>query len=106
MLIKALKYFSQSYEINYDRKTETYIHQCRRLINKKKLQEEAAKTPDVTETPADNGNNQNNQNQDQDKECSNIIDKKDYYEILGLTKDADENEIKKAYKKVRLSYYL
>jgi curved DNA-binding protein CbpA len=37
---------------------------------------------------------------DQDQECQDIIDKKDYYEILGILKEADDNEIKKAYKKV------
>ena len=35
--------FTQSYELNTERKTETYIHQCRRILNKQKLSEEAAK---------------------------------------------------------------
>lgn len=39
---------------------------------------------------------------EQDKECLNILKKKDYYEILDIKKNADENEIKKAYKKVFL----
>jgi len=30
-----------------------------------------------------------------------MIKKKDYYDILEVKKDADDNEIKKAYKKVR-----
>ena len=35
-----------------------------------------------------------------DRECLKIIRKKDYYDILEIKKEADENEIKKAYRKV------
>jgi molecular chaperone DnaJ len=31
--------------------------------------------------------------------------KRDYYEVLGITKSADENEIKKAYRKLALKYH-
>ena len=31
--------------------------------------------------------------------------KKDYYEVLGLQKGADENEIKKAYRKLAKKYH-
>ena len=29
----------------------------------------------------------------------------DYYKILGVNKDADENEIKKAYRKLAIKYH-
>ncbi|KAB3543733.1 MAG: DnaJ domain-containing protein, partial [ANME-2 cluster archaeon] len=31
--------------------------------------------------------------------------KKDYYEIIGVQKDADEKEIKKAYRKLAMQYH-
>ena len=37
--------------------------------------------------------------------CKLIIQKKDYYGILGVTKKADENEIKKAYKKLAMKLH-
>lgn len=37
---------------------------------------------------------------DKDKECQEILEIKDYYEVLGIPKTSDEKEIKKAYKKV------
>ena len=90
--------FTQSYQLNSERKTETYIHQCRRLLNKQKLSEEAAKNK--TETPTPNAEDTPNPVIDQDKECQNILNLKDYYDILGIPKNSDENDIKRAYKKV------
>jgi curved DNA-binding protein CbpA len=31
--------------------------------------------------------------------------KRDYYEVLGISKNADEGEIKKAYRKLALKYH-
>ena len=33
------------------------------------------------------------------------FDSQDFYEVLGLTKSADENQIKKAYRKLSLKYH-
>lgn len=31
--------------------------------------------------------------------------KRDYYEVLGISRDADENEIKKAYRKLAMKHH-
>jgi len=40
-----------------------------------------------------------------DIECKNIINENDYYEIMGLKKDALEEEIRKSYKKLALKFH-
>ena len=42
---------------------------------------------------------------DQEEECKKIIEKKDYYDILGIEKTADENQIKKAYRKLAIKFH-
>ena len=42
---------------------------------------------------------------DSEIDCQNLLKKKDYYEILGISKTADENEIKKAYRKLAIKYH-
>ena len=34
-----------------------------------------------------------------------MSNKRDYYEVLGVSKNADESEIKKAYRKLALKYH-
>jgi|LauGreDrversion4_2_1035121.scaffolds.fasta_scaffold848235_2 DnaJ-class molecular chaperone len=49
----------------------------------------------------------NNTNEDiiRDQECQDVINKKDYYEILGVKKDATEEDIRKAYKKRAIKFH-
>lgn len=42
---------------------------------------------------------------DNDIECKKIIERKDYYEILGLKNNASEDEIRKAYKKLAIKFH-
>ena len=42
---------------------------------------------------------------DQEEECKRIIEKKDYYDILGIEKTADEAQIKKAYRKLAIKFH-
>ena len=42
---------------------------------------------------------------DKERECKIILEKKDYYDILGVEKTADETQIKKAYRKLALKFH-
>jgi curved DNA-binding protein CbpA len=40
-----------------------------------------------------------------DYDCKKIIEKKDYYDILGLGKNASDNEIRNSYKKLAIKFH-
>ena len=42
---------------------------------------------------------------EKEKECLLILQKKNYYDILGIDKNADETQIKKAYRKLALKFH-
>ena len=42
---------------------------------------------------------------EQEEECRKIIEKKNYYDILGIDKTADEVQIKKAYRKLAIKFH-
>ena len=42
---------------------------------------------------------------EQEEECRKIIEKKDYYDILGIEKTADETQIKRAYRKLAIKFH-
>ena len=42
---------------------------------------------------------------DKERECKIILEKKDYYDILGVDKTADESQIKKAYRKLAIKFH-
>ena len=41
----------------------------------------------------------------EEEECQKILKLKDYYEILGIDKNADETQIKKAYRKLAIKFH-
>ena len=42
---------------------------------------------------------------DKERECKIILEKKDYYDILGIEKTADEAQIKRAYRKLAIKFH-
>ena len=42
---------------------------------------------------------------DKERECKIILEKKDYYDILGIEKTADETQIKRAYRKLAIKFH-
>ena len=42
---------------------------------------------------------------DKERECKIILEKKDYYDILGVEKTADETQIKRAYRKLAIKFH-
>jgi DnaJ-class molecular chaperone len=49
--------------------------------------------------------NNSSQPNEKDHDCEKIINKKDYYDILGIKKDATEDDIRKAYKKLAIKFH-
>ena len=50
-------------------------------------------------------NNSDKEKEQKDKECKIIIAKKDYYDILQVNREANEDEIRKAYKKLAIKFH-
>ncbi len=82
-----MKYFEESVNYYKEDSVEVLILSC-----KKKL-----KTLKGEERPTES--------KEQDKDCEEILKKKDYYDILGAKKDSSEDDIKKAYRKLAIKFH-
>ena len=99
-----MKFFTASLSLNHENTTEIYIRKCKKFIEKETI------NPDNNSKIKSNATNTNNISEanktqkspltEEDLECLKIIKEKDYYKILNITKTADENDVKKSYKKV------
>lgn len=49
--------------------------------------------------------NNTSEHQNKDRECNEILNEKDYYKILGVKKDASDDDIRRAYKKLAVKFH-
>ena len=94
-----MKYFEESRKFLKDGSAEIFIANCKRKlknINKSEEKKEASTIENKQEQTVD---------PEKDAECEEIIKKKDYYEILGVTKESTEEEVKRSYKKLALKFH-
>ena len=92
--LEALHYFKLSNKFQKNFQTDELIKQCEERI--KEMREKEKKE--------EKSNEQNGPNPE-DEACEKIIKNNNYYEILGITKETPNEDIKRAYKKLALKFH-
>ena len=93
--LEALHYFKLSNKLVKTFQTDEYIKKCEEKV--KEIREKEKEE----EKKQENGEKQKNT---EDEACENIINNKDYYNLLGVTKETNNDDIKKAFKKIATAY--
>ena len=95
--LEALHYFKLSNKLQKTFQTDEYIKKCEEKIKeiREKEKEKEQKQEESGEKP---------KNTD-DEACENIINNKDYYNLLGVTKETNNDDIKRAYKKLAIKFH-
>eukprot|EP00347_Sterkiella_histriomuscorum_P002794 403366774 len=117
---KALRFLDKSLRIKETQKAIYLRGQVQKKINGEDVKFEDAKSNHSSSATAASSANSSKQSshkeeekteetpnytQEDVKRCKEIIAKKCYYEILSVEKSADENHIKKAYRKLALKFH-
>jgi len=95
--LEALHYFKLSNKLMKSAQTDEFIKKCEEKVKeiREKEKEEEKKNEQNGEKP---------KNSD-DEACEKIINNKDYYDILGITKETSNDDIKRAYKKLAIKFH-
>jgi len=115
---KALKFFKKSYQLENRDSTLQLITECESAMKNKDSNEGnsnshqqqphhgRSKSSEETGTAGSSGSSRPNASSSQkSQEIKKIINTKDFYEILGVSKTSTEDEIKKNYKKLALKFH-
>ena len=84
--LEALHYFKISNKLLKNFQTDEYIKKCEEKIKEIREKEKNEEKKE--------DNNENHKNEE-DEACEKIINNKDYYDILGITKKTSNDDIKK-----------
>ena len=125
---EALKLFELSQKFYFNSRTEIFISVCKNNINTGDNKNKKKNTSDTNNNNSNKTNNYkksystpNNTNSNTNYSsktsfestgnlndetlCINLLKKKDYYDILNIGKNANQDEIKKAYKKQAIKFH-
>ena len=92
--LEALHYFKLSNKFQKNFQTDELIKKCEEII--KEMREKEKQEESTNEQTGPNP---------QDEACEKIITNNNYYEILGVTKETSNDDIKRAYKKLALKFH-
>ena len=95
--LEALHYFKLSNKLKKTPQTDEFIKKC-----EEKVKELREKEKEEEKKNEENGDKPKNS---QDEACEKIINNKDYYDILGVTKETSNDDIKRAYKKLAIKFH-
>lgn len=94
-----MKYFEESRKYLKDGSADIFIANCKRKLKS------VGKNEEKKEEPATENKTDQQVDPEKDAECEEIIKKKDYYDILGVSKESTDEEVKRAYKKLALKFH-
>ena len=92
--LEALHYFKLSNKFQKNFQTDELIKQCEEKIKEMREKEKKEEESNKQEGP-----------NPEDEACEKIIKNNNYYEILGITKETPNDDIKRAYKKLALKFH-
>ena len=92
--LEALHYFKLSNKFQKSFQTDELIKKCEEIV--KEMREKEKKEESSKDETGPNP---------QDEACEKIIKNNNYYEILGITKETPNDDIKRAYKKLALKFH-